>query len=326
MRKNSVILLLVCLFICHFGANAQSEGNLRANVQTLCGDIMQGRGRGYRGHAIAEQLICENFAKAGLSAIGGSYFKDFSLGKHNGIKGRNIIGVLENPGTTKYIVVCAYYDSIGILNGRYYAGADANASGVAAMLEVISSLRPSALDCGAFGFSIIFAAFDCHLDGYLGAQALWQDIENGRMVMPGGRALKKDDIGLMVDFDQLGNSLNPGESGREDYLFAIGENSLWGSCKGLLDACNEEFGLEIRRNYLDSALMTKLICPMGERGIFTEKGVPVLLFSAGITDHNNKTSDTPGTINFPVLARRTALLTDFLATLSGAETFHAQRL
>ena len=56
--------------------------------------------------------------------------------------GRNVIGLIPGSSTpAKYIIVMAHYDNLGILNGSFYPGADSNASGVAALLEIAAMVN-----------------------------------------------------------------------------------------------------------------------------------------------------------------------------------------
>ena len=65
----------------------------------------------------------------------GTFVKHFFAGR--GLVGHNIMGFLpasiKNP-SDKYVIVGAHYDHLGSLSGSVYPGADANASGTAALI------------------------------------------------------------------------------------------------------------------------------------------------------------------------------------------------
>ena len=63
-------------------------------------------------------------------------------------------------------MVGAYYDGLGTVDGRLYPGADANASGVAALISLAHNAPSSPRD------GIIFVAFDGHSSDYAGARDL----------------------------------------------------------------------------------------------------------------------------------------------------------
>ena len=127
---------------------------LKADVYYLASDTLEGRGVSTPGIGLAAQHIRAEFKRLGLKsgAPDGSYFQAFRLGG-NSKSGReqtlhNVIGVIEGNGelASQTIVIGAHYDHLGYgqfgslapaaLRGRIHSGADDNASGTAAMLEL----------------------------------------------------------------------------------------------------------------------------------------------------------------------------------------------
>ena len=99
---------------------------LRAEVEFLCDSLCAGRGFGTVGAQAATLYLLRQLRDAGLRTT----VQSFAAG---GRVGHNVVAV--TPGWfRRYIVVGAYFDGLGTLDGRIYPGADANASGVAAML------------------------------------------------------------------------------------------------------------------------------------------------------------------------------------------------
>jgi hypothetical protein len=62
-------------------ANAISENAIRAHMETLSDDVMEGRGTGQRGSELAAEYISAQFHRLGLAPAGdsGSYFQRFSV-------------------------------------------------------------------------------------------------------------------------------------------------------------------------------------------------------------------------------------------------------
>ncbi len=123
-----------------------------------------------------KQLELKQFNKLGLSNYTHQF--EFHVYDDAGIEhpafGENIIGVI--PGSEKpeaYLIVSSHYDHLGVEDGQIYNGADDDASGVAAMLEiarVISGLgvKPKK--------SILFVAFSAEEIGRYGSNNFCYEI------------------------------------------------------------------------------------------------------------------------------------------------------
>ncbi len=84
---------------------------------------------------------------------------------------QNVIGFLE--GTTRkdeFITITAHYDHLGVRFGKVYNGADDNASGVAALLEVAQAFSEAAADGVRPERSIVFIACSGEEKGLLGSE------------------------------------------------------------------------------------------------------------------------------------------------------------
>jgi hypothetical protein len=128
------------------------------DVEILSADDMLGRKVGSPGGMKAREYVLNRFKESGLISFDNSYLQPFEATneKNERFQGANVIGYikgLRNP--SKYIVVTAHYDHLGIKNGEVYNGADDNASGTAALFalaEYFVKNKPAN--------SIIFVAFD----------------------------------------------------------------------------------------------------------------------------------------------------------------------
>lgn len=152
-----------------------------ADVRYLADDRQEGRGVGTAGLERAGAYIRDAFARAGLQAS----FQDFRIPPdapavmHTTLGGaptRNVVAVL--PGTSptlrgEVVVIGAHYDHLGMggfgaldpdSTGRVHNGADDNASGTAALLEIgrlLAGRRPAR--------TIVLVAFSGEELGTLGS-------------------------------------------------------------------------------------------------------------------------------------------------------------
>lgn len=180
----TVGLLGVTSSAAHAGENAWFEianasitaMELNGHVSYLADDTLEGREAGSRGGHAAAKYVLERIQDTGLrgGAADGSFVQGFRGGM------QNILAVLEGSDPTlsgEYLLVSAHYDHVGYGNrrnsfgpfGYIHNGADDNASGVSALLELIDALtrtehRPRR--------SILFAFWDGEEKGLLGS-AYW---------------------------------------------------------------------------------------------------------------------------------------------------------
>ena len=144
--------------------------DLTGHTDTLADDAFEGREAGTRAGKATSNYLMKQLEKYGLAPAGdrGSYFQQF--GGY-----RNVLAVL--PGSDEklkheYIVLGAHYDHVGYGMkknsygpGYIHNGADDNASGTAALLEVAQALT---LLPEAPRRSILIAFWDAEEQGLLG--------------------------------------------------------------------------------------------------------------------------------------------------------------
>jgi len=143
---------------------------LMRHVSILAADSMEGRLIGTPGNAKARAYVVREFAAAGLQPVGASLeipFEARSTRDSSVVRrGVNVVGQIRGrtePG--RAIVVTAHYDHVGVRNGEIYNGADDDASGTAALIELARWFRehPPA-------HTLIFAAFDGEEGGLTGSR------------------------------------------------------------------------------------------------------------------------------------------------------------
>ncbi len=137
---------------------------LMDDLRVLSAPDMEGRKVGSAGNAKARALIVARFQQLELSSYGGS-FEQPVIWRDSPCT--NVIGYLPgstNPGRT--ILFTAHYDHIGTRNGQVCPGADDNASGTAALLQLAAWLKahPPA-------HTVVFCLFDGEESGLYGSQA-----------------------------------------------------------------------------------------------------------------------------------------------------------
>lgn len=134
------------------------------DLRTLSDPALGGRKRGSAGNERARAMIEQRFTGLGLATFGSGFRQAFTSPYGGGI---NVVGYL--PGALhpeRCILLTAHFDHIGSRNGQIVCGADDNASGTAAVLQLASYLKthPPAR-------TVVFCLFDGEEDGLLGSEA-----------------------------------------------------------------------------------------------------------------------------------------------------------
>jgi len=285
---------------------------LAREISFLTDSICEGRASGTKGSFEAAMWVQRKFEESGLVCMTGSWSHGFKVKED--MPGRNVIGML--PGSKsipcdRYVIVGAHYDHIGILEGKMYPGADANASGVTAMTslaEIFGAMRKMGK---IYSSNIIFVAFDAKEYDFKGSEALWDMIEHGLLLNPvTGEAVTKDKITLMVNIDQIGSSLSPVRQDRKDYIIMLGTKSLDEDRKEFLQDCNDETGMDmdIALDYYGSENFTEIFYRLSDQRVFVDNNKPAVLFTSGITMNNNKTWDRTENLDLDIYQKRIKLM------------------
>ncbi|MDI1483489.1 M28 family peptidase [Polyangium sp. y55x31] len=171
-----------------------SRENLHAWVDLLADPALHGRAAGSSENRRVADLLARAFLSFGFSPPEGH--DPCVPFERSDVRDQNVIAHLR--GKTRpdgpAVLVGAHYDAQGERDGQAYPGADDNASGVAALLEIarLSALRGAALD-------LVVVAFGAEERGVLGARAYVE-----APTVPLSR------LALMVNLDMVGRPLLDG--------------------------------------------------------------------------------------------------------------------
>ena len=245
----------------------------RKTLSYLASDEMEGRKPGNPGNFIAVSFIKKEFESYGLETHLQKFTYTFRwrVGlirwRTVEIETMNVIGVLKGT-SDKHVVIGAHMDHLGVDgDGDAYNGADDNASGTTAILELAE----------AFGKSdakpkdtIVFIAFNAEELGLLGSKHYVSD-----------PLLPLDDCKLMINLDMVGRL-------RGTTVTAQGGN-LSRSVTQLVDKLDDDYPFDVN------------ITAAGNRSDhapFNWNGVPVLFFHTGTHPQYHRTTDDPDLINY----------------------------
>ena len=205
------------------------------DIRFLTDDRLQGRMTGSAGADSAASYLARRFSQVGLQPAAGGWFQSFTVGRDapaarntqaGALVGRNVVGIL--PGhdpvlRNQTVILGAHYDHLGHggfgsldpdSTGLVHNGADDNASGAAALIQVAARLAASPP-----ARTVVFIAFSGEELGLLGSAYYVKQpiyplagtlamvnldmvgrLRNGRLIVYGARSAK--------EFPALLDSLN----------------------------------------------------------------------------------------------------------------------
>lgn len=282
------------------------ESKQKFILEHISNDCARGRATGTLGNQLVGKFIRDRFEEYGLETYNQkTYFQLFDI---DSVKGVNVIGYIPSSiPTDKYIIVSAHYDHIGALNGFVYNGADDNASGVTALLnlaEIFGTMKKAKLGPDK---NIIFVAFDAKELSMGGSRHFVKNLK-----------LNKKQIIANINIDQVGSTLEPIHDNLKEYIVILGEKTLNKSNRGKIKLCNNyyDLNLDIDYTFYGSKSFTDLTYRLSDQVSFLDKKIPALYFTSGFHKHTYKISDDPVLIDYPVLKKRTLLIFYLIMTLS----------
>lgn len=125
-------------------------------------------------------------------------------GPFNKVEGRNVLGFVRGEKTDEVIIIGAHFDHLGATDGKVYAGADDNASGTAAVLQIagaLSELQKS----HRLKRSAIIAFWGGEEGGLLGSRHFVQTLSESQY------PFANSGIIAVINLDMVGRSF-PGET------------------------------------------------------------------------------------------------------------------
>ncbi len=297
------------------------EGLIRS-IEALTRAATEGRSTGSSGIALARDYIYDGFIEAGLQTMERSYGIGFYHFKDNEkLLGVNVVGVVEADSSlscNESIVIAAHYDHIGIIEGKLYSGADNNASGVAALIEIAKQISHLKKEGGLkLKRNMIFAALDAKENDLSGSRHFIESYNNERF----GKII------LMVNLNQIGTTLAPPQQAKtmellpKNYLLILGREEVDSShSKALatLEECNRRGGYNMVLDYTfyGSKEFYNYFNNIGDQTIFRERGIPALLITSGFNKYTLKPEDRADKINYNALLQRCSLLALWLGNIA----------
>lgn len=282
--------------------NTINRSSAEATINFLASDELQGREAGFHGSCVTSEYIVSLLQWMGVSPLADSYFQPFdayrkerqkkgrlevhpdSIAKlkqevHQKLSMRNVLGMIPGKNTKEYVIVGAHFDHLGIdpaLDGdQIYNGADDNASGVSAVLQIARAFLASGQQPER---NVIFAFWDGEEKGLLGSKYFVQ-------TCPFLSQIKG-----YLNFDMIGRNNKPQQPKQVVYFYTAA-HPVFGDW---LKEDIRKYGLQLEPDY------RAWENPIGgsDNGSFAKVGIPIIWYHTDGHPDYHQPSDHADRLNW----------------------------
>ena len=200
----------------------------------------------------------------------------------------NVVGVIKGKGS-KSIVISAHYDHLGKSGKEFFPGADDNASGIAALLELAEAFSGET----DLPHSIVFLATSAEEAGLLGS-----------IYHVNTPQFDPKNILCNLNLDMI--SRRDDRHRNSSYLYCIGTGQS-AQLDSVIQKADSMFG-DCHFDYSLNSADPAGIFARTDSYTFSRKGIPAIHFFSGLNSDYHQPTDTPDKINFEDLANRVRLI------------------
>lgn len=285
------------------GLQSINRTSAEAIVEFLADDELQGREAGMHGSRVAARYIVSCLKEAGIRPLDkNGYYQPFEAyakerqqrgrwqvhpdsvavlkqGTHRSLKMDNVLAYIPGKRSDEYVIVGAHFDHLGVdetlADDKIYNGADDNASGVSAVLQIA---RAFALSGEKPLRNVIFAFWDGEEKGLLGSKHFVQHCP----------FLKQ--IKGYLNFDMIGRNNKPEQPQHVVYFYTAAHPAFGEWLKRDITC----YGLQLQPDYRpwDN--------PVGgsDNASFARSGIPVIWYHTDGHPDYHQPSDHAALLNW----------------------------
>ena len=322
MKKYLILILLIPFF--SFAqenlsyAKSINNKDLYKHIEVLSSDSLEGRETGKPGQKMAAEYIANHFKKIGIPPYKRkTYYQKFKVKSerhickcddcdlaffkrifksNQTIRGENVLGYIEGSDLKEeLLIITAHYDHLGKHDSLIFNGADDDASGVSAALEIAEAFMLAKKAGHGPRRSILIMPVSGEEKGLLGSRYY---TDNPIYPLENTVAnLNIDMIGRLDDWHDNGN-----------YVYLIGSDRLSYDLHNLNEKINDDYiriDLDYRFNDKDDP---NRYYYRSDHYNFAKNNIPVIFYFNGVHEDYHKPSDTIEKIDFDKINTITRLI------------------
>ncbi|HJS00268.1 MAG TPA: M28 family peptidase [Flavobacterium sp.] len=297
-------------------SNTITASELKTHLYIVASDSMAGRETGSIGQKKAGNYLIDQYKKSNISfpKTAQNYYQHIPAAFLNAKRNENLsdseniwayIEGSEKPD--EVIVLSAHYDHVGTKNGNIFYGADDDASGTVALLEIAQAFQLAKKEGHAPKRSILFLHFTGEEHGLHGSRYY---SENPLFPLKNTVA--------NVNIDMIGRR-DEAHADSNNYIYLIGADRLSSELDQICTEANEKYvGLKIDYKY-NARNDPNRFYERSDHYHFAKNNIPsVFIFNGTHADYHRKT-DTPDKIEYDALTKRTQLAFNIIWELANRE-------
>lgn len=283
-------------------ANTITNDDIKEHVFTLASDEFEGRRTGEKGQKMAANYLADQYESYGLTGnhLTNDYFQivpKSALKNKSANDSENVIAFIE--GTDKpeeIVVVSSHYDHEGIKNGEIYNGADDNASGTTAVLEIAEAFAKAKKEGHGPKRSLLFINFTGEEKGLLGSK-----------YFSSNSTYPLENIVAALNIDMIGR-IGKDKKGNDNYVYVIGADRLSSELHTINEIANSTYSnLELDYTY-NAANDKNRFYYRSDHYNFAKHNIPIIFYFNGVHEDYHKPTDTADKINIELLRKRAQLI------------------
>lgn len=206
----------------------------------------------------------------------------FTAGLYDSVETENVAGLLEGK-SKNLIVVGAHYDHLGQSGRGIFYGADDNASGTAAVLEIAREMAENKVNGKIPGYSVLFIPFTAEEEGLIGSEAFLLNYP-----------FSDRKIQFMINMDMIGRCDKRNDTLTHYTYYLPLEGKKRKMKKAAINASKDVMECNIIKK---PDVVNRLLYRFGsDHHGFVRRNIPSIVFFTGLHDDYHKITDTPDKI------------------------------
>ena len=273
--------------------------DLKQHLYLLASDVLEGRKTGEKGQKMATNYLTAYYKHLELQApqkypeyeqtIPGEYF-NLAPDKSS----ENVLAyILGSEFPEEVLIISAHFDHLGIKGEMVFNGADDNASGTSAVMEIAEAFQAAVEDGHRPKRSVLFLHVTGEESGLYGSRYYVSH-----------PVFKIENTVANLNIDMIGR-VDPKHEDKPEYIYLIGSDRLSEELHEIAETVNREhFGLKLDYTFNKENDPNRFYY-RSDHYNFAQNGVPVIFYFNGEHADYHRPTDTPEKIDYELLKLRT---------------------
>lgn len=279
-----------------------TQKDLKKMLYVLASDEFEGRFTGEPGQKKAAEFLINYYKEFGIKGAiaDSSYLQSIPATYFNGSAkndSENVIAYIKgSEKPDEYVVLSAHYDHVGVKGGNVYNGADDDASGTTAVMEIAKAFQKAVKAGNGPKRSIIFLHVTGEEIGLYGSKYYTEN-----PIFPLENTIANLNIDMVGRVDKK-HTENP------EFVYLIGADKLSTELHELSEATYKKYtNLELDYTYNDENDPNRFYY-RSDHYNFAKNNIPIIFYFNGVHEDYHKHTDTADKIRYDLLQKRAQLI------------------